>query len=120
MLHALLHGKLSREHENLEDVLTSNVFGILRYTDPRQALLPFLSSARSITGADNPLLSLAEPLTTELEFWRRLAWSGGVCEPDVLLRINSGDGRRWLIGIEIKFRSGKSSSGFLGINSPQF
>lgn len=45
MLVALLHGKLSREQENIEDILTSNVFGVLKYLPPGTVLIPFLSKA---------------------------------------------------------------------------
>lgn len=34
MIPAWLHGKLSREQENLEDLLTSTVFGLLSPSDP--------------------------------------------------------------------------------------
>ena len=34
MLSALLHGKLSREQENMEDILTSIVFDTLRHLPP--------------------------------------------------------------------------------------
>ena len=45
MIEALLRGKLSREQENMEDVLTSNVFGMLQYVAPELGLFPFLARA---------------------------------------------------------------------------
>ena len=45
MIHALLNGKLSADQENMEDILTSNVFGLLRYLPPEHGLLPFLAHA---------------------------------------------------------------------------
>ena len=42
MLHAQRRGKLTREVENLEDLLTSNVFGVFSYLEPEVGLLPFL------------------------------------------------------------------------------
>ena len=41
MLQALLNGKLSREQENMEDILTSNVFGLLRYVQPQDGILKY-------------------------------------------------------------------------------
>jgi hypothetical protein len=46
MMPALLHGKLSKEQQNMEDVLTSTVFGLLEYVDSNEGVLPFLSRAR--------------------------------------------------------------------------
>jgi len=42
MLEAQLHGKLTREQENLEDILTSNVFGSIKYVPFKKGLLPIL------------------------------------------------------------------------------
>ncbi len=42
MIPALLHGKLSREQENMEDILTSIVFGVLKHLPPELILLPWL------------------------------------------------------------------------------
>ena len=38
MIEALLHGKLSCKQENMEDILTSNVFGMLQYFDTSRAI----------------------------------------------------------------------------------
>ncbi len=45
MLQAMIHGKLTREEEGLEDLLTSNTFGLMKYLPPEAVLLPFLSLA---------------------------------------------------------------------------
>jgi hypothetical protein len=111
VLQALLHGKLSRTQENLEDILTSNVFGVLHYVEPVKGLLPLLGDAKSPDGVPNPLLSLGRVTKSHLECWPALRWRGGVCEPDVLLRLNSEGRQRWLIAVEVKYRSGKSASG---------
>ena len=50
MLQALLRGKLSRVQENMEDVLTSTVFGLLRYFPVQSGLWPFLSHAANVQG----------------------------------------------------------------------
>lgn len=39
---AEIHGKLSRENENKEDILTSNVFSFFKYTDRKIFLYPLL------------------------------------------------------------------------------
>ena len=54
MLSALLHGKLSREQENMEDILTSIVFDVLRYLPPDQGILPFFAHASSPDGKQRP------------------------------------------------------------------
>ena len=59
MIEALLRGKLSREQENMEDVLTSNVFGMLQYVAPESGLFPFLAQA---TWGDDQC-EFAEPRT---------------------------------------------------------
>ena len=117
MLMALLKGKLSREQENMEDILTSTVFGLLKYEErisQEAALLPFLRRAETLDG-DHPL---AVPVGTRTgyggrpgyEFWP--GWKEDLCafcEPDVVLRLVGPDGSRKLVSVEAKFRSGISS-----------
>jgi hypothetical protein len=45
MLQAMLHHKLTREEESMEDLLTSNTFGLMKYLPYEMALLPFLRKA---------------------------------------------------------------------------
>jgi hypothetical protein len=111
MLQAILRGKLTRAEEGLEDLLTSNTFGLLKYLPPEAALLPFLGRAI------DPLTQtpLADRLTglvrvDRWEFWPTLTFPGCTpCEPDVLLVLSDGRGRRVGVLVEAKFRSGKSS-----------
>jgi len=116
MLQALLHGKLSREQENMEDILTSNVFGLLSYLPPAKGLLPFLAKAETLEG-EKPLARLAAPGITEhvqmaeedVRFWPWLEdETCDPCEPDLLLTIRS-PGIPVMVLIEAKYRSGKSS-----------
>ena len=58
MLQAILKGKLSREQENMEDVLTSNVFGLLRYVQPQEGILKYLWLAEDNEG-NQPLKYLS-------------------------------------------------------------
>ena len=82
MLMALLKGKLSREQENMEDILTSNVFGLFQYLPPSEGLLPFLAQTEG-EGMSRPLASLkdATDATAQYDFWPQ--WtdaSGAACE----------------------------------------
>lgn len=108
---ALLHGKLSREQENLEDLLTSSVFGLLKYLPPEEALLPLLERAQLLEGA-SPLSSLPAGTRAKYEFWPSLRGPDGRrIEPDLLLELEQPDGTHWYMVIEAKLHSGKSSAG---------
>ncbi len=103
-------GKISRTGENLserlEDLLTSDVFSACRYVRPITLLLPFLSQAKQLNGE-----SLEHLLEDNVErmrylFWPRLKKS----EPDVLIALEFTSGCFFLILIESKYFSHKSSS----------
>ena len=68
MLEALINGKMSSDQENMEDILTSNVFGVLKYLSPDRGLLAFLSMAVLPDGT-GPLANLPQGTTAEYEFW---------------------------------------------------
>lgn len=109
MIQALLHGKLSREQANMEDLLTSAVFGRLGYMPPQEGLLPFLRLARDRDG-NRLLADLPDGTETETEFWRWLTFDDAEpCEPDVLVKLTTPDNRTYRVMVEAKFRSGKSS-----------
>lgn len=115
MLEAILRGKLSREQANMEDILTSNVFGLLKYLPPQEGLFPFLAQATTPPPRGNPLAFLSTtpgirqedvtyqfwPLWSTHKEWRK-------CEPDVVLRITTPEGKVAVL-VEAKYRSGKSS-----------
>jgi len=118
MIPAILKGKLSRQQENMEDILTSCVFGTLRYLPPEQGLFPFLKCTKTEDGDGVEDLNLGPGASVEYEFWpwlhERVPGGDGEswcipCEPDVLLKIKPPVGRPIYILIEAKFRSGKSS-----------
>lgn len=118
MIPALLHGKLSRRQENMEDILTSSVFGTLQYLPPEGGLFPFLQCTRFPNGGGFNALEFGPGTNVEYEFWPQLheRVPGGCnedrcipCEPDVLLKIKPPVGRSIYILVEAKFRSGKSS-----------
>ena len=114
MLQALLKGKLSREQENMEDILTSNVFGLLKYVRPREGILNYLSLAEDGDG-ERPLqflssLSEVPHDSIEYEFWPW--WEEANCygcEPDVVIKLKVPAKQDLLILIEAKYLSGKSS-----------
>ena len=111
MLQAMIHGKLTREGEGLEDLLTSNIFGLMKYLPSEAALLPFLSLAKDPL-RDHSLASwLKGTLKVEsFRFWPTLAHPKCFgCEPDVDIVFLHDDGTKAWILIEAKYRSGKSS-----------
>ena len=107
MLQALLRGKLSREQENMEDILTSMVFGSMAYRPPEALALPLLR--RAIDPTTQALLSYwVGNASLDYEFWPWLQEQDcNRCQPDLLVRINGQ--QRTLVLVEAKYRSGKSS-----------
>ena len=82
------------------------MFGTLQYFDESAGLIQFL--ARST--AEDIDWSVARGWRATYEFWpwvQRESFRG--CEPDVLIRLDTGDGGKFLVVIEAKYRSGKSS-----------
>jgi len=109
MIPALVYGKLSREQENLEDLLTSNVFGLLRYLTYENGLYQFLShidDGEILRALPTPV----EGLTAEYEFWPWLSTDGGIgCEPDVLITLSINSTVLVCLLVEAKHLSEKSS-----------
>jgi hypothetical protein len=109
VLQALLKGKLSREQENLEDLLTSSVFGTLAYA-PAGALFSFLALATHDDGTAGLELQSSETRVVSMEFWPTFRCHGvGATEPDVVIQLEDMLGRRQIVFIEVKLHSGKSS-----------
>ncbi|MGF1628696.1 MAG: hypothetical protein ACFCUT_04445 [Kiloniellaceae bacterium] len=116
MIQALLRGKLSRDQENMEDILTSCVFGMLSYLPPDVGLIPFLSASEPVCGTAPALEGPAAQVS--YRFWPQLAEQRSAaadsadclpCEPDVLLELRKSDGRLVYVLVEAKLWSGKSS-----------
>ena len=87
----------------MEDILTSSVFGILRYLPAEKGLLPFLRKTQTIDGQPNPIDDLGDVADVKYRFWPTLKERGQLgetefechpCEPDLLLRIQRADGGR--------------------------
>lgn len=88
---AELHGKLSRDNENKEDILTSNVFSFLKYADRKIFLYEFIKQL----GLE---ISEADAANAEFEFWPTFE---DKTEPDLVLII----GKYYLL-FEAKYYSG--------------
>jgi hypothetical protein len=109
MLQAQLRGKLTRKEEDLEDLLTSNVFGSIKYVPSEDALLPLLATSIDIDG-NAPFVALQPVSSTEYHFWPWVQEQGCEgCEPDVLARIRCLTGKNIIVFIEAKYLSDKSS-----------
>jgi hypothetical protein len=109
MLAAQLKGKLTRKEEDLEDLLTSNVFGSIQYTPNEKGLIPLLSAAEDSIGK-NPLKILPNISDVTYEFWPYLDdENGNAREPDVLIHITHETKQQTIILVEAKYKSGKSS-----------
>lgn len=101
----------------MEDILTSSVFGLLKYLAPELGLFRFLSRAKTLDG--DSLLSVlgtiheSHCVSVTYEFWPRWPKNGteavSTCEPDVVLHIRLSHKVSYLIAIEAKYLSGKSS-----------
>lgn len=107
MLSAELHGKLgdgTNARDRMEDVLTSNVFGLLRCVAPSELLVPWLSRSRPAV-ATSPALIGEGINEASIHFWPRLHRR----ELDVLVLLRSSRGTH-VVGVECKYESGKSGA----------
>lgn len=119
MLQALLHGKLSHEIEGMEDVLTSSVFGILKYIPPEKGLIPFLQCAIPYPPDEDSLIDISDIEDIEYDFWPWLEIEGYYgCEPDIIIKLKLANNKNLLILIEAKYQSGKSSEADEKYKSP--
>jgi hypothetical protein len=115
---AEIHGKLSADqpqacNDRMEDLLTSDVFGTMRYAGWDRGFLDWLRGAEPVTA----LSGIGSPLNADLPeagiqnmhfaFWPRLP-NGR--EPDVAILITYSDLRAVLMLIEAKYLSGTSDS----------
>jgi hypothetical protein len=109
MLQAQLRGKLTREEEDMEDLLTSNVFGSISYMAPEEGLLPLLSNSQDRDG-NSPVINLNNVSKIEYLFWPWIEEKGCKgCEPDVFIKILFTTGKKIMIFVEAKYFSKKSS-----------
>jgi hypothetical protein len=109
MIQAEMKGKIP-EIDRLEDVLTSNVFGLLRYVKNPAVLLWILGQARTLSGK-----GLAESVDVDLTtyspeflFWEQVGTYG---EPDLIIRFSKAGNSDLILCIEVKYYSSKSGEG---------
>jgi hypothetical protein len=116
MLLAEIHGKSYRDIEDLEDLLTSAVFGHLRLVQPPGFWPALLDRARTV---EEPSRTLAQVLASvgidatkfsevQVRFWR---YFPGYGEPDLLVHLFGDNVTSITILIEVKLHAGKSGMG---------
>ncbi len=109
---AEIHGKISETGTNLsermEDLLTSDTFGYMRYLPAQKVLIPFLRRASSF---HSNTLKVPDKITkVHYSFWPWLKLVGRIpCEPDVVLGLETEENHVHLILVEAKYYSGLSS-----------
>lgn len=102
MMQGQIYGKVPSELAWSEDVLTSTVFGALKYISSPNLISSILSNSMNL---DNKPLCLPENIERiNYFFWPRLQNS----EPDLILVVHEEDNVH-LLGIEAKYFSRKSS-----------
>jgi hypothetical protein len=109
---AEIRGKISETGTNLsermEDLLTSDIFGCMRYLPAKKVLIPFLQTAYSLHG--DILAIPSEVIGVHYSFWPWLKLAGRIpCEPDVILGLETEEGYVHLVLVEAKYYSGLSS-----------
>lgn len=109
---AEIHGKISEAGTNLsermEDLLTSDILGCMRYLPREKALLPFLQTAHSFLGKTFTVPD--KIIKVHYTFWPWLKARDCIpCEPDVVLGIETEGYNVHLILVEAKYYSGLSS-----------
>lgn len=108
---AEIYGKISSTGSNLsdrlEDQLTGDVFGSLRYLDATAALFPFLEKSYYLNdiGHRSNFPSFKNGKVKEIQFWPRI----DEVEPDIQLLLEFEGQERCVIFIEVKYSSGLSS-----------
>lgn len=107
---AELHGKISHTginlHDQLEDLLTSDVFSACKYTRVESLLLPFLRSAKSLQGQSLAQLIPSKVVAVKYRFWPLLRHG----EPDLLISLKLESGKYIIVLIEAKYFSFKSGT----------
>ncbi len=114
LTHAILRGKLrhssSQLNEQLEDLLTSEIFSRLRYLDLEVGLIPIINRVQNVYTKQHglPIQSKLIGPPTYL-FWPRLTLKSGiVVEPDLIIILRIESSEQLVIVVECKHRSGKS------------
>lgn len=104
MLIGELKRKIPSKLTRSEDFLTSSIFGTLQYLSSPFFIQKILSEAINIQNESFLFPTIIQKC--EYTFWPRLEKS----EPDLLLKLTDDDNFIYLVCIEAKYHSGKSSS----------
>ncbi len=116
VIQAVLEGK-SLNYQYSEDILTSTVFGTIKYLKPDTVLIPFIEAAFLYDEGRTTLWERLNSEGIELRCYRNVeyvfwAWNQTYGEPDLILifrdHIHGGDD--FLLVVEAKFKSGKSGT----------
>jgi hypothetical protein len=109
MFQAQLRGKLTRTEENMEDLLTSNVFGTMKYLPFEDGLGLILSN--SVDNEGKMLSNILSPIAdVEYQFWPWIQESDCEgCEPDLSIIMQTKNEQKFIVFVEAKYLSGKSS-----------
>jgi len=117
MIQAELYGKLPGV-ENSEDVLVSNVFGMLKYLPPPKGILRILEQTKDYSRKRNSLINNLMAQNIDLYqydkvnyyFWKYSSEHG---EPDLILIIRNSEKalEPLMLCIEVKYLSDKSREG---------
>ncbi|RFU66497.1 hypothetical protein [Bacillus sp. V59.32b] len=110
MFAAELNGKIPTSLQNHEDVLTSSVVGTFQYLSSPTYIQSLLKSCVNIM--ETQLTFASSFKECKFFFWPRLEKS----EPDVLIHIQDEKDRGYLICIEAKYWSDKSSKEDLSVD----
>jgi hypothetical protein len=110
MIMAELKSKVS-EVIGMEDVLTSDVFGLIKYIDPDLILKDILNA--SVSFSDKKSFNVMKIIEASYYFWPKISFTyNGRCkvrEPDVVIILKGEDQTETAIIVEVKYRSGKSN-----------
>jgi hypothetical protein len=106
---AEIKGKIP-EIENMEDILTSTVFGLLKYISEKKVLLSIINQAKTIS--DEKFQDCCDidlfKYTPEIIFWKNIPIYG---EPDLIIKFKFPNKPELLLCIEVKYYSSKSGEG---------
>lgn len=111
---AEIHGKL-RPYENLEDLLTSDVFGTFKYLHPNEALVPFFERAVCFNDFSLPKF-LNDIVSAMYFFWPK---SMDFLEPDLIIILTREDGSKLGINVECKYHAEKHNMEVDNLNEPE-
>lgn len=109
MTMAEICGKISHTGQNLsermEDLLTSDIFSACKYLRPQTLLIPFLCRAKGLKNEPLGRFFEEQVKNAQYSFWPGLER----CEPDVLITIEFFSGYFFIVLVEAKYFSSKSS-----------